>query len=120
MTWRGQTRPDAHTYETNFGKSQKAKCGCVDPFPFSSVGIGLGESYLPCGGNGLCYLQTGQCTCFLGYTGVACDKCDYGAAFGEANGQCSCMRDVNPLCDVPGNYQDPVKSAEFTRIASVE
>lgn len=36
------------------------------------------DSSAPCDGHGLCVAATGECTCFVGYTGDACNECSTG------------------------------------------
>ncbi len=70
------------------GTQCKADC----PFPVKRCPADEGApggGVMPCSGHGTCNLGTGTCTCFRGYVGDACKRCD--TQYFSSSGACRPM-----------------------------
>jgi hypothetical protein len=93
---------------------QDAVCsrGCLADCPIVPRACPAGPGGLPCSGRGDCVSSTGSCTCFVGYTGPACDGCSSGFAASSAAPPSSnastvlCTRQPGAICLTCGPSQD--------------
>ena len=65
------------------------QCSADCPFPAHRCPADAwrwGDPVVPCSGHGTCNMGTGTCTCFRGYVGDACKRCD--SHFLSSGGSC--------------------------------
>lgn len=92
------------------GREDDSQC-CLEDCPFvlktCPAPTSLGESSLPCGGNGKCLVLSGSCECFTGYAGTDCGSCA-GAQYDEAGTKLlGSYLEVNTMCKLVMQMTSP-------------
>ncbi|KAK3238695.1 hypothetical protein CYMTET_51312, partial [Cymbomonas tetramitiformis] len=90
-------------------RADDSEC-CLEDCPFvlktCPAPTSLGESSLPCGGNGKCLVLSGTCECFTGYAGADCGGCA-GAQYDEAGMPLGTYMEVDTMCKLVVQIASP-------------